>query len=292
MVYLRNIDANGITLSSKFNKVTGKKDIYINPSKTKKVPLKGQLGDDDMENPVRPLKAPESYENSDPDKPSVFTCVDDSETEQFFRTLDKVLPQEMERLGLAGPKDYPPEQYRPLWVEPAEEGQTGAISIKMNLAGDSPCEISKLVDDGEGGLDQVDAKSRDIRPGAVTAMYYKISFSKVWKVKKEWGCTIWANQVVLRGGDEDDDMVLPGAKPKVKTQASEPEPSQGPDEGNDPEAGIGDAEPSPEPEAADEPEAEPEEEEGEKPKKRRRHGDKKKSKRRKKDDSDDDEEEE
>lgn len=309
MVYLRNIDANGITLSAKTNKVTGKKDIYINPSKSKKVPLKGQLGDDDMENPVRPLKAPESYENSDPDKPSVFTCVDDKDTEEFFRTLDKVLPQEMERLGLAGPKQYPPDQYRPVWVEPAEEGQTGAVSIKMNLAGDTPCEISKLVDDGEGGLDQVDAKSRDIKPGAVQAMYYKISFSKIWKVKKEWGTTIWANQIVLRGGEEDDDMVLPGAKPKAaKKPTPEPESTE-PVEGEGEEDVGGDGNDASQADAAreeggedngeDEPTATQEggedngedatQEEEEKPKKRRRKGEKKSSKRHRKDDSEDEE---
>ena len=291
MVYLRNIDANGITLSAKTNKVTGKKDVYINPNKNKKVPLKGQLGDDDMDNPVRPLKVPESFENSDPDKPSVFTCIDDKDTEQFFRTFDKVLPQEMERIGLGGSKDYPADQYRPVWVEPAEEGQTGAVSIKMNLAGDQPCEISRLVDDGEGGLDRVDARSRDIKPGAVTAMYFKISFSKIWKVKKEWGCTIWANEIVLRGGEDDDDMVLPGAKPKSKpahVKEAKPEPVEDKVDNTEPEASQGN-EGEAEPEATqDEPDQTAEEEE--QPKKRHRGGgDKKKSKRRRKEDSDDEE---
>lgn len=288
MVLIRDIDSTQVTLSVKNNKFTGKPDIFVNPSKTKKVPLRGQLGDDGMENPIRPLKAASSYENSDPEKPSVFTCIDDKATEEFFRGIDKVLPQEMERLGLAGPKQYPPDQYRPIWVEPAEEGQTGAISIKMNLAGDNPCDITKLVDDGEGGLDQVEATANDIKPGAVQAMYYKISFSKIWKVKKEWGVTIWANQIVLRTGEDDDDMVLPGTKPK--TTPAVVEPTEEETEAHSEEAVVDESNETENVEdalaAEDAPAAEDADDSSDKPKKRRRDKDGKKSKRSRKDDSD------
>lgn len=295
MVYLRNIDGNQITLSVKVNKTTGKKEIFVNPSKTKKVPLKGQLGDDEMENPVRPLKAPASFENSDPDRPSIFSSVDDSGTETFFRTFDKVLPQEMERLGLAG--EYPPTQYRPTWVEPAGDGQSGAVSVKTNIAGDSPCTITKLVDDGNGGFDQVEARSQDIRPGAVQAMYYNVSFSKIWKVKKEWGCSIWANEIVIRSGDEDDDMVLPGKKDMSKTtkRKRDPEQDEKEDESVKPDhepskvPNITDAdiesEPKKEPES-EEPVVEPDDKTKDDKTKKRRHGDTKKAKRHKEDSED------
>ena len=237
-------------------------EIRIHPEKGTNKGLKGQFGHDGMEEPLVPLKAPESYENSDPDRPSVFVRVADPSSREWLQGLDNRLRSEIVRLGLGD--SYDPAMYRSIYVEPKEEGQAGACSIKLALA-DIPEKKIKatefyVIEKNEDGEDEVrEGSVKDFMPGRVDNLYMDVSISKVWKVQRLWGATIYANKVAMRLGEDDTSLVIGGktlqgdgtmksSKRKAKpTKEAPPAPSPSASRSPSPEAA-----PSPEPTPAKE----------------------------------------
>lgn len=215
MPYLREFSKKTLCCTLTTTK-DGKKIIKIHPSKTQRSQIRGQLGDDYMAEPVIPLKEPGSHdgmawhsqEEVPVKAPSVFVRIPCEETAEFFKAVDAILPDEMERLGLGN--EYKRDDYRPLVN--VKDGQT-AVSVKMNVQGSEkqkPVAIHVIEEDAE---DPRDGDVLEIKPGQVSAMYMDVALASIWKVKRDWGTTIWANEVYLRPTQQEA-MVIGGMTAK------------------------------------------------------------------------------
>jgi len=269
MPFIREFNKDEISCSLTHTR-DGKKLIKIHPSKTKRIQIRGQLGDDEMKEPIVPLKEPgshdgmswHSYEDSPVKAPSMFVRIGDVATAEFFQEIDRKVPDEIERLGLGN--EYKRDDYRPIFN--MKEGQeTGAVSIKMNTQGSdrqTPVAIHAIDNEDE---DPRQGSLLELKPGRVDAMYIDIAFATIWKVKREWGTTIWANEIYYRpkatesmviGKKSASGGVLRPLKSKPKDEVEE-EPDQGEGEAEEEEAEVEEveeedveeeeAEPSPEP---------------------------------------------
>lgn len=216
--HLRDMDPSCFFCTLSKNKETNKDVIKLHPKPGRRTNISAQLGDDDMVDaegnpaPLVPLKGPSSFEDTQPDKPSIFTRCADAGTACVLQAIDELLPKEMVRLGLD--KDYKPENYRPLYHAPdpeSDKGGAGAISLKFDK-NKCPVTIMELEDPDddeseiarEGNLDEV-------QPGITESMYTKMSISSIWKGRgknADWGATIWVNKIAARMGVQDDGLVI------------------------------------------------------------------------------------
>jgi len=216
--HLRDLDVSKFFCSmAPDKKDASKKVIKLHPFPGRRTNIACQLGDDGMVDqegqpaPIVPLKGPGSYENSQPDKPSVFCRLADVNTAAVLQAIDELLPREMERLGLVTAKDYRPENYRPLYNPPDPEagGMAGAINIKFDKRS-CPVKCMELEDPDDDESEEITRNGSldEIQPGAVEAMYMRISISSIWKVKRDWGATIWCNKLVSRMGVANDGLIV------------------------------------------------------------------------------------
>lgn len=216
--HLRDMDPSLFFCTLSKHKETNKNVIKLHPKPGRRTNISAQLGDDDMVDaegnsaPLVPLKGPSSFEDTQPDKPSIFTRCADVGTARVLQAIDELLPKEMERLGLD--KEYKPENYRPLYhtSDPeSNKGDAGAISLKFDKK-KCPVTIMELEDPDddeseiarEGNLDE-------IQPGITESMYTKMSISSIWKGRgknADWGATIWVNKIAVRIGVQDDGLVI------------------------------------------------------------------------------------
>jgi hypothetical protein len=220
--HLRDIDVSKCFCSLSKNKDTQKDVIKLHAMPGRRTNISCQLGDDDMVDvdgnpaPLVPLKGPSSFEDTQPDKPSIFTRCSDVGTVRVLQAIDELLPNEMERLGL---KEYKRENYRPLYHAPdpeSDKGGSGAISIKFDKVKLRDTEkgvvIMELEDqDDEDSEIRREGELDEIQPGITESMYMRISISSIWKGRgknPEWGATIWCNKIAVRVGTKDDGLVI------------------------------------------------------------------------------------
>lgn len=216
MPYLRQYNVKDIHLSKR-ERQDGKRkftDIRVHPDdKNLSKGLKGQLGDDEMTEPLVPLKAPESFENQDPDRPAVFLRLGDTGTCEWLQSLDEKVKEEVSKMDLGA--QYHDALYRNLYIAPREEGQTGACSVKLALV-DIPekkvrATTFTVIEKDEDGEDRIrEGSVADMQPGSVEALYMSISINRVWRVNGPWGLTMYANEVVIRKSDDEEPMVIGG----------------------------------------------------------------------------------
>lgn len=243
--HLRDIDVSKCFCSLTKDKKTQKDVIKLHAMPGRRTNISCQLGDDDMVDasgnpaPLVPLKGPSSFEDTQPDKPSIFTRCADEGTSRVLQALDELLPNEMERLGL---KDYKRQNYRPLYhaPDPESDGGSGAISIKFDKIklGDTKNGVVIMEledpDDDESEIRR-DGELDEIQPGVTESMYMRVSISSIWKGRgknPEWGATIWCNKIAARMGTQDDGLVigsqvlrgdqLKDLKPSKRGRASRP----------------------------------------------------------------------
>lgn len=211
MPYLREYNLKTLCCTLTTTK-DGKKIIKIHPSKTNRSQIRGQLGDDYMVDSIIPLKEPGSHdgmawhsqEEVPVKTPSVFVRVPCEDTVAFFKAIDTILPDEMERLGLGN--EYKRDDYRPLLN--VKDGQS-AVSVKMNSQGtekQTPVAVHILEEDSD---DPIPGNITDLKPGKVAAMYMDVGLAAVWKVKRDWGVTLWANEIYMRPTQQES-LVIGG----------------------------------------------------------------------------------
>ena len=219
--HLRDIDVSKCFCSLTKDKKTQKDVIKLHAMPGRRTNISCQLGDDDMVDaegnpaPLVPLKGPSSFEDSQPDRPSIFTRCADVGTSRVLQALDELLPNEMERLGL---KDYKRQNYRPLYhaPDPESEGGAGAISIKFDkvkLKDTKNGVVIMELDDPDDDESEIrrDGELEEIQPGVTESMYMRVSISSIWKGRgknPEWGATIWCNKIAARMGNQDDGLVI------------------------------------------------------------------------------------
>lgn len=238
-LHLRDIDVSKCFCTLSKNKDTQKDVVKLHAVPGRRTNISCQLGDDDMVDadgnpaPLVPLKGPSSFEDSQPDKPSIFTRCCDVGTVRVLQAIDELLPNEMERLGL---KDYKRENYRPLYHAPdpeSDKGGAGAISIKFDKVKLRETKNGIVLleledpDDDESEIRRP-GELEEIQPGTTESMYMRISISSIWKGRgknPEWGATIWCNKIAARLGVEDDGLVI-GSKVLRGDQLKDLKPSK------------------------------------------------------------------
>jgi hypothetical protein len=215
---LRDINVSKCYCTLSKNKETGKDVIKLHALPGRRTNISCQFGDDDMVDaegnpaPLVPLRGPCSFEDTQPDKPSIFTRCADAGSIRVLQAIDALLPEEMKRLGVD--KEYKPENYRPLYHAPDPESGSngsGAVSLKFDKK-KCPVTIMELEDpdDDESEISR-EGELEEIQPGVTESMYTRMSISSIWKGRgknADWGVTIWVNKMAARMGVQDDGLVI------------------------------------------------------------------------------------